>query len=118
MWSAFLPHETTEAPLQDKKCMVHDIKATGNGPHVLLGHCQLSYFQLSFEPFIGRLSVTDTVGGCFQLNGATTHTANVSMAFLSAMFCKRITSKCICQPRLSHLTTFDFHMWEAIKGSV
>ena len=56
--------------------------------------------------------------GWFQQDGATAHTARVSMAAVSEVFGDRVISRGLWPPRSPDLTPPDFYLWGKLKGSV
>ena len=54
----------------------------------------------------------------FQQDGATAHTACMSMALLDDVFVDRIISKTIWPPRSPDLSLPEFFLWGALKNSV
>ena len=54
----------------------------------------------------------------FQQDGATAHTARMSMTLLDDVFADRIISKSIWLPRSPDLSPPDFFLWDAMKNSV
>jgi hypothetical protein len=69
-------------------------------------------------PFIGFLNEDGIARGYSQEDGATAHTARVSMALLRDVFGNRIISKDIWPPRSPDPTSPDYYLWGATKGAV
>jgi hypothetical protein len=67
--------------------------------------------------FIAQLKEDETDKAYFQQDGATAHTAHMSMA-LDDVFANRIISKTIWPPRSLDLSPPDFFLWGAMKNSV
>jgi hypothetical protein len=59
-------------------------------------------------PFIGQLEEDEVDKAYFQQDGATAHTAHMSMALLDDVFAERIISKTIWPPRSPDLSLSDF----------
>lgn len=69
-------------------------------------------------PFIGELELSEILNGYFQQDGATAHTARVSMALLADVFGDRIISQGLWPPRSPDLSPPDFFFWGAAKATV
>jgi hypothetical protein len=76
------------------------------------------YCELILYTFIGHLNEDDIAGGWFQQDGATAHTARVSMALLRFLFGERLISRDIWRPKSLELSPPDFYLWEAMKDFV
>jgi hypothetical protein len=68
-------------------------------------------------PFIAQLK-DEIDKAYFQQDGATAHTAQMSMALLDDVFADRIISTTIWPPRSPDLSPLDFFLWGAMKKSV
>jgi hypothetical protein len=68
--------------------------------------------------FIGLLEEDEISYSWFQQDGATAHTAAVSMKLLSEFFTERIISKNLWPPRSPDLSPPDFYLWGAAKSTV
>ena len=69
-------------------------------------------------PFIAQLQEDEINKAYFQQDGATAHTAHMSMALLDNVFEDRIISKTIWPPRSPDLSPSHFFLWGAMKNSV
>jgi len=69
-------------------------------------------------PFNGQLKEDEIDKACFQQDGATAHTARMSMTLLDDVFADRTISKTIWPPRSPDLSPPDFFLWCARKNSV
>jgi hypothetical protein len=69
-------------------------------------------------PFIAQLKEDEIDKAHFQQDGATAHTAYMSMALLDDVFADRIISKIIWPPRSLVLSPPDFFLWGVMKNSV
>jgi len=69
-------------------------------------------------PFIVQLKEDEIEKTHFQQDGATAHTANMSVALLDDEFAERIISKTIWPPRSPDLSPPDFFLWGAMTNSV
>jgi hypothetical protein len=69
------------------------------------------------HPFIVQLKDDETDKAYFQQDGATAHTAHMSMALLD-VFVDRTISKTISPPRSPDLSPPDFFIWGTMKNSV
>jgi hypothetical protein len=76
------------------------------------------YCDTIVYPFIAQLKEDETDKAYFQQDGATAHTAHMSMALLDNVFAERIISKTIWPPRSPDLSPPDFFLWGAMKNSV
>ena len=54
----------------------------------------------------------------FQQDGATAHTANSSLRYLSDVFQARLISRGLWPPRSPDFSVLDFYLWGAIKQKV
>jgi hypothetical protein len=68
-------------------------------------------------PFIAQLKEDESNKAYFQQDGATPHTAHMSMALLDE-FAGGVISKTIWRPRSPDLSLPDFFLWGAMKNSV
>jgi hypothetical protein len=99
--------------------VVRHITKSDNWPHTLRWHYQLGkYCEVIHYPFIGHLNEDEIFCGYFQQDGATAHTARVSVTLLRNVFGDWIISKDIWPPRLPDLTRPDYYPWGAMKGAV
>jgi hypothetical protein len=71
-----------------------------------------------FTPFIEHLNEDEIARDCFQQDGATAHTARVSMTLLRDVFGDRMISKDVWPPRSPDFTPPDYYLWGAMKGAV
>jgi hypothetical protein len=69
-------------------------------------------------PFFAQLKEDEIDKACFQQDGATAHTAHMSVAFLDDMFTDRIISKTIWPTRFLDLSPPNFFLWGVMKNSV
>jgi hypothetical protein len=69
-------------------------------------------------PFIAQLKEDETDKAHFQQDGATAHTAHLSVALLDDVFADRIISKTIWPPRSPDLSPPNFFLWVAMKNSM
>ena len=79
---------------------------TKSDPFVLGGYQR--YYDNIVYPFIAQLKEDEIDKACFQQDGATAHTAHMSMAHLDDVFADRIISKTIWPPRSPDLSLPDF----------
>jgi hypothetical protein len=70
------------------------------------------------HPFIAQLKEDEINNAYFQQDGATAHTAHMSMAVLDDIFEDRIISKTIWLPRYLNLSPPNCFLWGAMKNSV
>ena len=70
------------------------------------------------HPFIVQLKEDEIDKACFQQDGATTHTAHMSMALLDDVFADRTFSKTIWPPRSPDLSPPHFFLWVTMKNSM
>ena len=59
-------------------------------------------------PFIAQLKEDEIDKAYFQQDGATAHTAHMSMAQLDDVIVDRIISKTICPPTILEISPLDF----------
>ena len=80
------------------------------------------YITDILEPFIAQLTEDEIEYAWFQQDGASAHTANVSLNFLEQFFADRIISRRIPEhqwpPRSPDLTPLDFHLWGFLKEKI
>ena len=76
------------------------------------------YCDTLVYPFIAQLKEDEIEKAYFQQDGATAHTAHMSVAVLDDVFADRIISKTIWPPRSPDLSPPDFFLWGAMKNSV
>ena len=76
------------------------------------------YCKEILSAFIDQLTEEERSTGYFQQDGATAHTANISLHFLNEIFPNRIISKGIWPPRSPDLSVLDFYLWGATKQKV
>jgi hypothetical protein len=68
--------------------------------------------------FIAQLKEDEIDMAYFQQDGATAHTARMSMALLDDVFADTIISKTIWPPRSLNLSLPNCFLWGAMKNSV
>jgi hypothetical protein len=121
VWSATNPHEIKDAPLHDQKVGVRGAISRNRiiGPLFFDDTVNSErYCEMILYPFIGHLNEDEIARGCFQQDGATAHTARVSMTLLRDVFGDKIISKDISSSRSPHLTPPDYYLWGEMKGAV
>jgi hypothetical protein len=77
-----------------------------------------SYCEVTLYPFVGRLNEDEIARHRFQQDGATAHTARVSMTLLRHTFGGRIVAKDIRPPRSPSLTPLCVVCGEQWKGQI
>jgi hypothetical protein len=106
-WSAAKPNGTKDMPIHDQKVGV--CCAVSRNPII----CPIffddtfnskRYCEVILYPFIGHLNEEVMASGHFQQDGASAHTARVSMTLLRDLFGDRIISKDIRPPQSPDLT--------------
>jgi len=121
IWSAANPYEFHESPLHDQKIGVWLAISRSRivGPIFFEETINSErYCTAILQPFVNQLSEFERQNGYFQQDGATAHTSNQSMRFLSDVFDDRIISKGIWPPRSPDLSPPDFYVWGAAKANV
>ena len=76
------------------------------------------YRNDTITPFIIELSGEEKTNGYFQQNGATVHTVNFSLHYLSDVFQAQLISKEPWPPRFPDLSVLDFYFCKALKQKV
>ena len=71
-----------------------------------------------FMDFVNQLDDMELTQGYFQQDGATSHTSNESMAYISSFFEYRVISKGLWPPRSPDLTSSDYFLWWYLKARV
>ena len=117
-----IPHAFHESPLHDEKTGVW----VGMSRRRIVGPI---FFPETFNsqrycdnilyPFIVQLKEDGIDKAYFKQDGATAHTAHMSVALLDDVFADRIISKTIWPPRYSDLSPSNFFFfWGAMKNFV
>ena len=75
-------------------------------------------FSQKILNIIFRYLILEKQQGWFQQDGATAHTARVSMAAVGDVFGDCVISRGLWPPRSPDLTPPDFYLWGKLKGSV
>lgn len=129
-WSSNNPHILHESPLHPQKITVWCGLWAGEvigpyffvdnqGQHVTVnGERYRSMITDYFWPELDGLDITDM---WFQQDGATSHTANVTMDLLKSRFGERVISRnwpVEWPPRSCDLTPLDFFLWGYVKSLV
>jgi len=71
-----------------------------------------------FNIFVNQLDDEELSIGCFQQDGATSHTSHASTAEIQSFFGDRIISKGLWPLRSPDLTPSDCFLWGYLKGRV
>jgi len=71
-----------------------------------------------FNTFVNQFDDEELSIGCFQQDGATSHTSHASMAEIQYFFGDRFISKGLWPPRSPDLTPPDYFLWGYLKGRV
>ena len=120
-WSTVNPHALFQKPLHDQKVGVWCALSRGRiiGP-IFFENTITSkrYIHNILEPFFNQLTEQEKQQGWFQKDGATAHTASVSMAAVGEVFGDRVIFRGLWPPRSPDLTPPDFYLWGKLKGSV
>jgi hypothetical protein len=112
------PHVFHESPLHDEKIGVWvGISCRRIVRPIFFSETLNSqrYCDNIVYPFIAQLKDNEIDKAYFQQDGATAHTAHMSMALLDDMFVDRIISKTIWPPRSPDISPPDFFLWGAMK---
>ena len=121
VWATENPHALFQKPLYDQKVGVWCALSRGRiiGP-IFFENTNTSkrYIYNILEPFFDQLTEQEKQQGWFQQDGATAHTARVSMAAVSEVFGDRVISHGLWPPRLPDFTPPDFYLWGKLKGLV
>ena len=121
VWSTENPHALFQKPLHDQKVSVWCALSRG----CIIGSIFFEntittehYIHNILELFFDQLTEQEKQQGWFQQDGATAHTARVSMAAVSEVFGDRVISRSLWPPRSPDLTPPDFYLWGKLKGSM
>lgn len=121
IWSTENPHEFKEISLHPQKVGVW----CGLSRKRIIGPIFFDetinaerYRTHILEPFVSQLNETELEQGWFQQDGATAHTARLSLNFLESIFANRIISRGIWPARSPDLTPLDYYLWGALKSRV
>lgn len=120
IWNAEKPNIVRETPLHPEKvgvwCAIS--RAQIIGPIFFDKTVNAAEYRKIVEEFLDRLPLLDRRVGYFQQDGATAHTANVTMDFLRTHFEDRIISRPLWPPRSPDLTPLDAFLWGYLKDKV
>ena len=121
VWSTENPHALFQKPLNDQKVGVWCALSRRRiiGP-IFCENTITSerYIHNILEPFFDQLTEQEKQQGRFQQDGATAHTARVSMVAVSEVFGDRVIPRGLWPTRSPDLTPPDFYLWGKLKGSV
>lgn len=120
VWASENPHEFVEKPLHSLKVGVWCAMSRRRiiGPIFFTQTITAERYRNEIiMPFLAELT-DDEKNGYFQQDGATAHTANSSLRFLSDVFQERLISKGLWPPRSPDLSVLDFYLWGALKQKV
>lgn len=121
LWSSQNPHEVQQFPLHDKKvgvwCAISRMRIIG--PIFFEDTINAYRYRTEIlEPFMAQLNEREIEKAWFQQDGATAHTAAMSIQLLHEIFANRLITRGIWPARSPDLTPPDFYLWGALKGKV
>ena len=120
VWASENPHVFHESPLHSEKvgvwCAISGERIIG--PIFFEETVNTVAYKNIFTDFVNQLDDMELTQGYFQQDGATCHTSNESMAFISSFFEDRVISKGLWPPRSPDLTTPDYFLWGYLKSRV
>jgi hypothetical protein len=121
VWCAHNPHAFNKSLLHDEKIGVWVGMSRRRifGPIFFLETLNSQWYCDNIVyPFITQLKADENDKAYFQQDGATAHTAHMSMVLLEDVFADRIISKTIWPPRSPDLSLPNFFLWGVMKNSV
>ncbi|XP_063919174.1 uncharacterized protein LOC135134425 [Zophobas morio] len=124
MWNQEKPPFYVEAPLHAQKIGVWAAISRRRiiGPFFFNGNLTaIRYLEEILGPFIRELHDDELAFGFFQQDGATAHTAQITIATLREFFDQRVigrNTEHIWPPRSCDLTPADFFLWPHLKNTI
>lgn len=122
-WSTENPHNYIEVPLHSIKIGVWVAMSRRRivGPYFFEENVTAVKYQELLQQFIDELHDDELTRGYFQQDGATAHTANVTINFLRQYFDNRIVSRradIAWPPRSPDLSPLDFYLFGYLKNTI
>lgn len=120
-WSTENPHAFVETSLHPLKIGVWVAMSRRRIIGPIIFHQTINaerYRELILNPFINQLEGNEILHGHFQQDGATAHTAGVTLRYLEQVFPERLISRGLWPARSPDLTPLDFFLFGHLKNKI
>jgi hypothetical protein len=113
IWASENPHAFNETPIHPQKvgvwCAISAQRV--NGPIFFEQTVNSEVYKDIFMAFMEKLDDIELTQGYFQLDGATCHTSNESMALINSSFVDRVILNNLWPPRSPDVMSREFYIY-------